>query len=108
MATTEDGEKIGLSHKHHYIDFRRLLWKSDIHEQCDCAVWCLWEKEYDFRDNESEIPITHAELSQKLQEFAEMNQEERTSHRKHAADGFYHDDGVKYPCRLCGFFEDNE
>ena len=107
LKATKDGQRITLTHEPHHIDYRRLQWKSDIHEQCQCAVWCLWERSYEFCD-ESDIPVSHSELESELIEYAEMSQEERNKHRKFVADGLYRDDGVKHPCPICGYQAESE
>lgn len=106
----ESNEKrIELGNKpgYHFLTSRRLEWVSDISENCQCALWHLWGIKYPFGKPE-DIPITPEELDVKLQAFAEMSQEERTSHRKYVADGLYHADGVDYPCPVCGYQVEEE
>ena len=94
----ELGEKPG----YHFLTARRLPWTSDISENCQCALWALWDEGYEFCDPK-DIPISQKTIDKKLKEFTEMTQEERTEHRGIILDGLYHEDGVDHPCPVCGY-----
>lgn len=101
-------KEIPLPGEHRFIEVRRLLWKSDILEQCQCALWVLWETDYDFQDSRDTIPISAEKLAQLTKEFTEMSQEERNNRRLYIGDGLYGKEGVDYPCPICGFQVEGE
>ena len=94
----ELGEKPG----YHFLYARRLEWTSDISENCQCALWTLWEKGYEHK-RAKDIPITKEEIRTQLNKFANMTQEERNDARLYIADGLYEKEGVEIPCPVCGF-----
>ena len=87
----------------HFIESRRLLFQSDILEQCKCALWVLWEQEYDFCESEDDIPVSEAELHEKATAFANMNIRERVEKRQYICDGLYGAEGEDEPCSVCGY-----
>ena len=99
--------ELGKKECEHFLKSRRLQWTSDIDENCQCALWSLWSTSYKFCEPE-EIPVSSEELQAKLEEFANMTQEERNEARLQIVDGLYCEEGVDIPCPICGFQVEEE
>ena len=37
-----------LTDSDHFIEAQRLSFKTDVLENCHCALWVLWQQDYDF------------------------------------------------------------
>ena len=99
--------KRNLTDSNHFLESRRLRFQSDILEQCHCALWVIWEQDYEFCD-EADIPVSQSELDSKFNALLEMPQCERTKHRQYIADGCYGAEGVDKPCSVCGYHEPDD
>ena len=98
-----------LTDSDNFITARRLWWQSDINENCHCGLWVLWEKDYNehFSDM-ADVPMSVSDLVSELDRLAGLMQPERNKERLYIADGLYSDDGVDFPCRVCGFQVEQE
>lgn len=96
-----------LTDSNHFIEGRRLRIGTDVLENCHCALWVLQETAYDFCE-ESDIPVSTTDFYAQVNRFKSMTQAERTAARKYVADGLYDDEGVDFPCRVCGYQVEDE
>ncbi len=96
-----------LTDSNHFVEGRRLRIGTDVLENCHCGLWVLDEIEYDFCE-EADIPVAIGDFAEQVNRFAKMTQAERTEARKYVADGLYDDQGVEFPCRVCGFQQEQE
>ena len=92
----------------HFIEARRLSFKTDVLENCHCGLWVLWEQHYNFCHEADDIPVSVDTFREKTNAFQSMTQAERTESRQYITDGLYEAEGVDFPCLVCGFHQPEE
>lgn len=92
----------------HFLESSRLWWKSEILENCECALWVLWEMEYEHQRKLEDVPISSEKVAELLETHKNMTQAERIEKRLYIADGLYTETGVEHPCPICGFQVEEE